>query len=96
MQTHVVGFEEFKNWYATNDKQWKIIQALQQGNMTAFPQYSLQDGFVFKGLKLCLPKCSLRRQLVLGHHNQGHFGRDKTVAMLPQKFHWHGLVKDVG
>ncbi len=28
-------------------------------------------------------------------HNQGHFGRDKTLTLLQHKYFWHGMGKDV-
>lgn len=42
-----------------------------------------QEGFIFKGNKLCIPLCSLRRAVVqeaYGGGLVGHFRRDKTLS----------------
>uniref|UniRef100_A0A2N9IAJ9 Integrase catalytic domain-containing protein n=1 Tax=Fagus sylvatica TaxID=28930 RepID=A0A2N9IAJ9_FAGSY len=96
MRTNVSGFEEFKESYKEDGKQWLVVQALQQGNRVGFPNYWLEDGYLFKEGKLCVPNCSLRQQLVLEHHIQGHFGIDKTLGLLQRNYHWHGMKKDVG
>uniref|UniRef100_A0A2N9F6N0 Reverse transcriptase n=1 Tax=Fagus sylvatica TaxID=28930 RepID=A0A2N9F6N0_FAGSY len=67
MRTNVSGFEEFKESYKEDGKQWLVVQALQQGNRVGFPNYWLEDGYLFKEGKLCVPNCSLRQQLVLEH-----------------------------
>ena len=42
-----------------------------------------QGGFIFKGNKLGIPQCSLRRAIIqeaYGGGLAGHFGRDKTLS----------------
>lgn len=46
----------------------------------------LKDGFDLKGLKLCVPKCSLKEKLLVEQHNLGHFGRDKTLDLLQSDY----------
>ncbi|GKA93453.1 reverse transcriptase domain-containing protein [Tanacetum coccineum] len=53
--------------------------------MVLFQQFSKLDGYLFKGARLCIPLCSLREAIVLEGHAgglAGHFGRDKTLALL--------------
>ncbi|GJZ26098.1 RNA-directed DNA polymerase [Tanacetum coccineum] len=48
-------------------------------------QFSKLDGYLFKGARLCIPLCSLREAIILEGHAgglAGHFGRDKTLALL--------------
>lgn len=62
-----------------------------------FPGFKLQDGFLFKYNRLCIPKTSLRLQLISETHARGlagHFGRDKAVAQLENNFYWSGLRKE--
>nr|GFA66171.1 RNA-directed DNA polymerase [Tanacetum cinerariifolium] len=43
------------------------------------------DGYFFKGVRLCIPLCSLREAIILKGRAgglAGHFGRDKTLALL--------------
>ena len=96
MRTNVSGFKEFRESYKEDGKQWLVVQALQQDNRVGFPNYWLEDGYLFKERRLCVPNCSLRQQLVLEHHIQGNFGIDKTLGLLQRNYHWHGMRKDVG
>jgi len=45
--------------------------------------YMLQEGLLFKNNKLCIPKCSMRENLIKENHSgglSGHFGQGKTFA----------------
>ena len=48
-------------------------------------KYMLQDVFLFKNSKLCIPKCSMRENMIQEKHNggmAGHFGSDKNFGHL--------------
>ncbi|GJZ03034.1 RNA-directed DNA polymerase, partial [Tanacetum coccineum] len=63
-----------------------------------FQQFSRLDGYLFKGARLCNPLYSLREAIVLEGHAgglAGHFGRDKTLALLHEQFDWPNLERDV-
>ena len=87
MHNTVEGYEAFREQYKEDFKLFQIMQNLQQGNRAAYPGFNLQDGYLFKGLVLCIPKCSLRHKILLEVHNQGHFGREKTLWLLQQQFY---------
>ena len=61
IKASVGGFDECRT-YAVDPYFSKIFMALQRGIRVAHPSYTLKDGFLFKGLKLCVPSCSLRKQ----------------------------------
>ena len=51
----------------------------------------IQEGFLFKGNQLCIPKCLMRDNLLNEKHNGGlvgHFGHDKTFAHLRSSYYW--------
>lgn len=50
---------------------------------------------MFQGLQLCIPDCSLRQQIVSVLHNEGHFGRDKTLALITADYYWSKISSDV-
>ncbi|GJY44978.1 putative CCCH-type zinc finger family protein [Tanacetum coccineum] len=63
-----------------------------------FQQFSKLDGYLFKGARLCIPLCSLREAIILEGHAgglAGHFGRDKTLALLREQFYWPKMERDV-
>ena len=58
-----------------------------------------KKGYCTKGTKLCVPQGSLREAIIREAHGgglAGHFGRDKTLALVKENFYWPNLVKDVG
>jgi len=61
-------------------------------------EYILQDGFLFKGNRLCLPKHSIRELLVREAHGgglAGHFGLAKTLEILKEHFYWPKMLGSV-
>ncbi|GKA95914.1 putative CCCH-type zinc finger family protein [Tanacetum coccineum] len=58
-------------------------------------EYQLQNGFLFKGTRLCFPDCSLRKKFVPEQHTLGHFGHDKSIALVESKYFWPKLKRDV-
>lgn len=58
----------------------------------------IQDGYLFRGSKLCIPHTSLIDFIVWELHAEGlagHFGRDKTIALVEDWFYWPFLKHDV-
>ncbi|XP_028071101.1 uncharacterized protein LOC114273497 [Camellia sinensis] len=53
MKNDVVGFDEFRTFYASDPYFSKIFDALQMEDRMAYPSYMIRDGFLFHGLKLC-------------------------------------------
>jgi hypothetical protein len=49
---------------------------------------------LFKGNQLCIPKCSMRDNLLKEKHSGGlvgHFSHDKTFAQLSSSYYWPGM-----
>jgi len=52
--------------------------------------YTLQEGFLFKENKFCIPKSPLRDSIVKEAHGEaltGHFGINKTLEILKKHFY---------
>ncbi|KAE8661446.1 hypothetical protein F3Y22_tig00113725pilonHSYRG00321 [Hibiscus syriacus] len=92
MSTKVAGFETFTDMYAADPSFGRIFQEVTEGHRHDFV---LHNGYLFHGLQLCIPDCSLRQQIISELHNEGHFGRDKTLALISSDFYWPKLTSDV-
>ncbi|GKC44870.1 RNA-directed DNA polymerase [Tanacetum coccineum] len=78
MQIRVQGFDSFRGLYCDDPDFREIWSKCDNG---PFQQFSNLNGYLFKGVRLCIPLCSLREAIVLRGHAgglAGHFGHDKT------------------
>lgn len=88
----VPGFAGFADLYSTDSFFGRIYTDTEHG----LPgDYTIQDGFLFKGLRLCVPECSLRLQIIRELHNEGHVGRDRTLQLVTESYFWPSLRRDV-
>ena len=71
MQVQIVGFEIFKELYG-DDPDFAVIWKKCQ--YQPYQQFVLQDGFLFKENRLCIPKCSLRESIIMEGHDGGLAG----------------------
>ena len=58
----------------------------------------LQEGLLFKDSKLCIPRYSMRENLIQEKHSGGlsrHFGQDKTFAVVSNFYFWPEMQHDV-
>ena len=80
MQVEVVGFDELKNLYLEDHdfpKVWKACKEPVTIDKTRSLDYLIQDGMLFKGIQLCIPRSSMRENLIKEKHSGGmarHFG----------------------
>ncbi|GJR51811.1 transposon ty3-G gag-pol polyprotein [Tanacetum coccineum] len=92
LKTEIIGFEQLKDLYAY-DEDFKQIW-----ENKIVPPYLKIDGYLFFDNRLCIPRTSLREQLIKELHGGGlggHFGRDKTLAMVEERYYWPHLRRDV-
>jgi L-lactate permease len=64
-QVNVLGFDDLKEMY-TDDAYFKYAYATCKNPLSKYRSpwldYLIQEGFLFKGRKLCIPKCSMREK----------------------------------
>ena len=98
LSTQILGFEELKNQDGSDPYFSKITAELCNSLQADCLLYRLQEVYLFKGNQLCIPEGSLREQIIRELHGNGlggHFGRDKTLAMVVDRYYWPKMRKDV-
>ena len=103
MSVKVNGFERLKDDYELCPDFGDLYTSLSNAPQPILDDYTLQDGYLFKVNKLCIPRPSVRDFLVWEIHAgglAGHFGRDKTIEEVERHFYWpslkRGIAKIVG
>ena len=59
--------------------------------------FLIQDGYLFKGTRLCVPKCGTRELLVRVVHARSlvdHYGENKIALVLKEHYYWPSRDKD--
>jgi len=75
-----------------------VFQQLSSQPRSHAGDFTLSDGFLFKGTRLCLPQSFLREFVIVELHAgglAGHFGQDKTISLVEDRFYWPHLCRDV-
>jgi hypothetical protein len=92
-QVSVLGLEHLKDMYSEDEyfkEAHEACQNLVLRDRSPWMDFILQEGLLFKGSKLCIPKCSMRENLLQEKHSGGlvgHFGNEKTYAQLSNFYH---------
>ena len=92
-----VRFEKIKDEYS-DCPDFGTIYANLSNNTGKHEEYILQEGYLFKGTKLCVPRTSRRDFLIWELHAgglAGHFGVHKTTRLVEDQFFWPSLKRDV-
>lgn len=95
LDVRLLGFETLKDYYETDSDFGAVFLDCAGGSHGDFV---LQDGFLFKGNRLCVPKHAIRELLIREAHGgglAGHFGIAKTLEILKEHFFWPKMLGDV-
>jgi len=91
----VLGFEHLKALYKGDldfGELYEVRKNYPKGD------FMVQDGYLFKGTRLCELKCGTRELLlgdVYGGSLPGHFEEDKMFTMAREHFYWPHMLKDI-
>ena len=91
----VLRFEHLKALYEEDEDFGQLYEECRRHPKE---DYLIQDGYIFKGARLCVPKCSTRELLVREVHGgslAGRYGENKTSLMLKEHYFWPRMDKDV-
>ncbi|PKU68694.1 RNA-directed DNA polymerase [Dendrobium catenatum] len=95
LQTKVTGFEILKELYPQDPDFGELWSKCLE---TPYKFYHRQQEHLFYGNRLCVPQGSTRLVIIRECHESsiaGHFGRDKTLALVQEHFFWPSLNRDV-
>jgi Integrase zinc binding domain len=70
-------------------------QVLEEVKRNLRDDYSLHNGYLFKGVALCIPATSLRYLIIKEIYNQCHFGLEKTLHLVRERFFWPSMWRDI-
>ena len=98
MSAYVIGFDRLKNKYSACPDFGIIYNEVSNGNCQEYLDFLVENGYLFKVTKLCIPRTSFRDLLIWKMHGSGlagYFGGDKTIALVEDRFYWSSLKRDV-
>ena len=102
IKVEVIDFDEMKELYDAVPNFSKAWRECRTTNLTdhisKYDEYFIQEGMLFKGIQLCILRSSTRLNLIKEKHSgglAGHFGIDKTLSLLKEKYYWPQMYKDV-
>ncbi|XP_074315385.1 uncharacterized protein LOC141651579 [Silene latifolia] len=91
LDARLLGFKHIKELY-------KADPAFAKEVIEPTGLYTMQDGFLFKGNRLCIPQGSIQELIIREAHGgalAGHFGSNKTYDIVSAHFYWPKMSKDV-
>ena len=97
----MVGFKELKNLYPEDPdfgQAWKACTEPVTLDRTKWLDFIIQDDMLFKGSQLCIPQSSMSKNFIKEKYSRGfagHFGHDKTLALVSENYYWPQLQQDV-
>jgi hypothetical protein len=59
----MLGLDDLKNMYADDQNFKEVYEAIENpflGDTSQWVEYMIQEGLLFKGNQICIPKCSMR------------------------------------
>ena len=80
-----IGIHVMKDMYEQDEdfkETYHVCKSMGERYHTKFGEYILQEGLLFKGSQLCVPKGIIRAKIIKEKHCgslAGHFGVDKTM-----------------
>ena len=86
MEVEVLGFDEMKELYDADpdfSEAWRECRAPSlTEKLSKYDDYFIQEGMLFKGIQLCIPRSSMRLNLIKEICKVLHFSLIKRVELL--------------
>ncbi|KAK8954475.1 hypothetical protein KSP39_PZI002180 [Platanthera zijinensis] len=98
LRAHVDGLDQIILDYPGCPDFGEIYTALSRDPPEPVNGFQIWEGYLYRGSHMCIPSTSYRDYLIWELHAggaAGHFGRDKSIAIVEDRFYWPGLKRDV-
>ncbi|PIK33239.1 hypothetical protein BSL78_29945 [Apostichopus japonicus] len=95
MEAKVLGFEHIKDLYKDDPD---LAESYKECSTGSHGKFYIHEGFLFRERRLCIPQGSLRELIIREAHGgglMGHFGVDKTLAVVKEHFYWPHIKRTV-
>ncbi|PIK37490.1 hypothetical protein BSL78_25677 [Apostichopus japonicus] len=95
MEAKVLGFEHIKDLYKDDPD---FAESYKECGTGSHGKFYIHEGFLFRERRLCIPQGSLRELIIREAHGgglMGHFGVDKTLAVVKEHFYWPHIKRTV-
>jgi ribonuclease HI len=92
LQSEITSLEHLRALYAEDEdfkEDWEKCMTMQPN-----AKFHIQEGYLFRENQLCIPRTSLREQIMKELHGGGlggHMGRDKTISLVSDRCYWPQL-----
>jgi hypothetical protein len=89
-----LGFDNLKDMYRDDSDFRDTYEACENPvlrDRSQWIEYLIQDGLLFKGNQLGIPKSSMRENILKEKHSgglSGNFGHEKMFAQLSSLYYW--------
>jgi len=96
LDCRIFGLESIKEQYALDPDFKEVLLNCKEGR--TWNKFVINDGFVFRANRICIPVGSVRLLLMQEAHGgglMGHFGAKKTEDVLATHFFWPRMRRDV-
>jgi hypothetical protein len=96
LDCRIFGLESIKDQYALDPNFNDMLLNCKEGR--TWNKFVINDGFVFRANRLCIPVGSVHLLLMQEAHGgglTGHFGAKKTEDVLASHFSWPKMRRDV-
>jgi hypothetical protein len=96
-----LGFDNLKEMYKDEPDFKEVYEASENPilkDRSQWTEYMIEDGLLFMGNQLCIPKCFRRENLLKEKHNGGlggHFSHEKMFSKLSGSYFWPRMRTNV-
>ncbi|GJV92162.1 putative nucleotidyltransferase, ribonuclease H [Tanacetum coccineum] len=92
MQVDVPGLHVIREQLTLDPYFSIVLQGVQSGQK---PYFNIHDGFLFKGIQLCIHDTSLILKIIKELHGEEHVSRDRTLQFVQASYFWPTMRKEV-